>query len=540
MKKTIPGSSDHALIEPSKRKYVLNVCLAVLVATALVGSFVVLFRHRQVSTSKTGQSSTASAISDSFSFSHIQTIAIVHETLYASDGFHYLYAIQMQSGTEKHYYFAQIASSLTVDHDILYMEVGKDANTYMQAWRLSDGAVSLLWSYPMACCTAGTFVIANGVVYIFAGGGIGSISALHANTGTLLWNYPTNGPFSASLTVANGILYAGMNASNGGGVYAFRANTGKLLWKAQQSSRMMSAPLVVNGIVYAASTDRSLYAIDGATGQVRWHYTTDYAILWQPVVSHGVIYVGTGNNSVFALRVKDGSLVWHQRMDKLSSYPLPNVPNRYFGVFVGAVDNNTVYVGSESSYMVALRVRDGSLVWHRQFAGLVVSPFAVKDAVIYVSSQDTYANQSAIYALRTNDGGQLWRTPIGLLQPTPAPTPTAESGDSGGIRLTKTGIPAFTVADVEQYFARHPTLTTAGKPGKIVKIEFITSKEASVLMRGESTGLPDDALVCYVELHGPFVLDVSVPRGAKLPSAPNVYYVFDAQTAKSLVFGTVG
>jgi hypothetical protein len=108
------------------------------------------------------------------------------------------------------------------------------------------------------------------------------------------------------------------------------------------------------------------------------------------------------------------------------------------------------------------------------------------------------------------------------------------------IPLTRSGTPAFTVADVKQYFKAHPMLTTAGKPGTLVKVAFMASKQASTLTNGESVGIPDDAMVCFVELHGPFVLNnVSMPMGAKAPTGQNVYYVIDAQTGNQLEFGTM-
>jgi hypothetical protein len=109
------------------------------------------------------------------------------------------------------------------------------------------------------------------------------------------------------------------------------------------------------------------------------------------------------------------------------------------------------------------------------------------------------------------------------------------------IPITKTGIPAFTLADVERYFQANPILTMVGKPGTIVKLAFMTSQQASVLMDGETTGLPDDALVCYVEFHGPFVLNnIPTPPGAKIPVVQNVQIVIDAQTGNELVFGSMG
>lgn len=102
----------------------------------------------------------------------------------------------------------------------------------------------------------------------------------------------------------------------------------------------------------------------------------------------------------------------------------------------------------------------------------------------------------------------------------------------------------FTAADVQAYFQAHPAppqmSLAPGSTAKILSIDFITSKEASQRMNGESVGLPDDALVCYVQLSGPFLLDrVSSPPSAKpIPPSNTATVVFDAQTGNILVSGT--
>ncbi|HLG65101.1 MAG TPA: hypothetical protein VKY19_24420 [Ktedonosporobacter sp.] len=102
----------------------------------------------------------------------------------------------------------------------------------------------------------------------------------------------------------------------------------------------------------------------------------------------------------------------------------------------------------------------------------------------------------------------------------------------------------FTAADVRAYFQAHPTppqmSLAPGHTAKILSIDFITSKEASQRMKGESVGLPDNALVCYVQLSGPFLLGmISRPPGTKpIPPSDTATVVFDAQTGNILVSGT--
>lgn len=97
------------------------------------------------------------------------------------------------------------------------------------------------------------------------------------------------------------------------------------------------------------------------------------------------------------------------------------------------------------------------------------------------------------------------------------------------------------VADVQQYVSTHPFPIGPVAPGahlKLVSIQLMTSKEASIQMRGEYIGLPDNALVYYVVVKGPFlenILSVTNPTG---PHTFNLgEEAFDAKTGNLLVSG---
>jgi hypothetical protein len=99
--------------------------------------------------------------------------------------------------------------------------------------------------------------------------------------------------------------------------------------------------------------------------------------------------------------------------------------------------------------------------------------------------------------------------------------------------------PSFTAQDVLDYENTHPFTTMRAEPvGKptITKIWFITSAEASGQMAGESTGLSDDALVCYVEFYGTFHTG-SAPGGEPTERTGTAVQVFDAHTGNLLVAG---
>ena len=93
-------------------------------------------------------------------------------------------------------------------------------------------------------------------------------------------------------------------------------------------------------------------------------------------------------------------------------------------------------------------------------------------------------------------------------------------------------IPAFTANDVRHY------LKTNGFPGAvgtftILKILFITSREACQRTNGESIGVASDALVCFVEVQGTFYPLLWI--GGPVPSSPYAAEIFDARTGDLLV-----
>lgn len=107
--------------------------------------------------------------------------------------------------------------------------------------------------------------------------------------------------------------------------------------------------------------------------------------------------------------------------------------------------------------------------------------------------------------------------------------------------------PAFTQDDVIAFLNKYGFFAGPLAPGahlKILTVQFVTAKQASALMYGESVGRPDDYLVCYVKVEGPFLL-TNVHGGPDLPGiktkAPTTAKygdaVFDGHTGNLLVWG---
>lgn len=138
-------------------------------------------------------------------------------------------------------------------------------------------------------------------------------------------------------------------------------------------------------------------------------------------------------------------------------------------------------------------------------------------------------------------------TPLG---PIHSPIPRSYATGLPAIRphsvSSSPGTPGFTVDDVKAYIptASQPRLVPVqGAHLTIEKVVFISSKEATQLMQGESPGLADDALVCFVLLKGPFYVQVDYAPGSPAnpaATAAEIGEVFDAHTGNLLEWTVLG
>ncbi|HLJ36326.1 MAG TPA: PQQ-binding-like beta-propeller repeat protein, partial [Ktedonobacteraceae bacterium] len=67
------------------------------------------------------------------------------------------------------------------------------------------------------------------------------------------------------------------------------------------------------------------------------------------------------------------------------------------------VVNNVVYIGSYDRQVYALNATRGSVLWHFQTRGRVLSMPTLNNGVVYVGSDDRN-----LYALNTTDGTATW------------------------------------------------------------------------------------------------------------------------------------
>jgi len=207
---------------------------------------------------------------------------------------------------------------------------------------------------------------------------------------------PPSAYSTLSLSVADGIAYA---TSKDGTVTAVRVNNGSLLWRHRLKEAVEESATVTNGVVYIASVTAAknslfltLNTLHTSNGSLLWSHTfsIDAPTLLQLTVIDQEIFISTNVESL-AVRVRDGSLLWHD----IIPTELVEAPTVFNGV---------VYVCTQDGSVNALRASDGSTLWqYKAKLSFGSSLPVVVDGMVYMFLED-----GSIDAVRTSNGSLLW------------------------------------------------------------------------------------------------------------------------------------
>ncbi|MEM9415144.1 MAG: PQQ-binding-like beta-propeller repeat protein [Planctomycetota bacterium] len=130
-------------------------------------------------------------------------------------------------------------------------------------------------------------------------------------------------------------------------------------------------PIIVDGrVLFGSSANDRLYCLDVATGDVVWSFVAEAPIRYAPEVADGRVYFGSDDGRVRCMSLDDGELLWDYRPGAsgdripgngrlISPWPIRT------GVLV---DDGVVYAcaglfPTQGTYAVALNADDGGLVW---------------------------------------------------------------------------------------------------------------------------------------------------------------------------------
>jgi outer membrane protein assembly factor BamB len=297
---------------------------------------------------------------------------------------------------------------------------GPSRFSIVYALRASDGAV--LWKTSLDTTAVSWLFLWQKQLFALDVLG-GTIFSLQSANGKLLWSTSTSPVFSQqpilSQQIVDGVLYVTVNdvVSAHGSLYAFDAQRGTRLWQYGAHYGSLLQPFVLDGVVYITDVppllrqhDHSrVVALQASDGMPLWQYEQqDAAGFSPPVVSNGVVYLGNSNilagrNAyLYALQAKDGSLLW-----KTNTGTRDNIEEAPLIMEEGIVYLATVFHPT----LLALRAHDGTLLWknsHEFIPAMNPQPgwLISRDAVYAVDGK------TSVSALCPANGKAFWRTPL--------------------------------------------------------------------------------------------------------------------------------
>ncbi len=319
--------------------------------------------------------------------------AISNGVLYVGSSDHFLYALDLSSGTQKWKFKTEsrITSSPAVAQGLVYV-ASYDGNLYavdvltgQEKWKFKTegehrfAAKHLHGASPVAETMPDPFdfylsspVVWNGAVYF--GSGDTHIYALDASSGKLKWKFQTGNVVHASPAISAGVLYVGSWDSY---FYALDAATGAEKWRFKTGEDedthnqvgIQSSAAVANGIVYFGCRDSNFYAVDAATGKQRWAFSNKGSwVIASPAVLDGKVYFATSDTGLFHV------------LDAQSGAPVFSLDFKQWPMFSSpALAGGFAYIGSHSGKLFAIDLKTQKPAWTFETPGSKGSIFSKPD-----------------------------------------------------------------------------------------------------------------------------------------------------------------
>ncbi len=229
------------------------------------------------------------------------------------------------------------------------------------------------------------------------------IYALNLQNGTERWRFPQKADakvtfFAPPVITEDGQLLAG---GYDGVLYSLNADNGSEVWRFDQAGqRFVASPYVASGVVLAPSADGVLYALD-LEGNLLWKFSDSLYGLWgTPLASEGKVYLPALDHHLYVLDQSTGQLQWvsEELGGIVVTQPLTAAENL---LIVGTV-------GTQTPELIAMNPqKSGAVVWRYPSSAWIWSQPALYEDMLYFGDLS-----GAVYALRLEDGKEVWRLDI--------------------------------------------------------------------------------------------------------------------------------
>lgn len=230
----------------------------------------------------------------------------------------------------------------------------------------------------------------------------GRITVVDAEDGDVVARYSTDLSISSPPGVAEGLILVG---TLDGEIFAFDAASGDVRWRSPVSSEVLARPLLHDSVVVVRCGDGRVFGFDAANGQRLWVYDRSVPLLslrgnGNPLARGGLIFIGYDGGEVVALRARDGNVVWQQAVSTRDGRTeLERLADIDGDMALIATD---LYVVSFRSRLASVSVDSGRITWVKDIAsatGVSVSRtrLAVSDA------------EDSLWLVDRRNAGTLWK-----------------------------------------------------------------------------------------------------------------------------------
>jgi outer membrane protein assembly factor BamB len=238
---------------------------------------------------------------------------------------------------------------------------------------------------------------------VYAAGRDGKVRALDAATGKQRWQADTDLELSAGPGVGFGLVVVG---TSDGDLVALEAATGKQRWKARIPGEILAPPLLDGDHVIVRSVEGRLRALSASNGKEVWLVEDVVPRLSlrgtaTPVAVGGdTVVCGFDTGKVIAVTLAKGETLWQTQLTTPHGRTeLDRLSDVDSAVLVSGKD---VYAVGYQGRVAMIALDTGQLWWSRDLSSY--RGLAIDDDQVYVSTSD-----GDVVALRRRDGTVVWQ-----------------------------------------------------------------------------------------------------------------------------------
>jgi outer membrane protein assembly factor BamB len=244
--------------------------------------------------------------------------------------------------------------------------------------------------------------LAAGDDVLYAASRKGEVRALDAATGRTRWESDVEVELAAGPSAGEGLVVVGTSS---GTVIALESADGKERWRAKLSGEVLAAPLVAGGRVIVRTVDGRLRALEAADGKEAWMVEDLVPRLTlrgtsAPVRAGDVVFCGFDSGRVMAVSIPTGDILWQAQV----STPRGRSELERLADIDAAVRvaGDEVYAVGYQGRVAMIARESGQIWWTRDLSSY--RDIGMDEGQLYVASSD-----GDVVALRRRDGGVVWQ-----------------------------------------------------------------------------------------------------------------------------------